>query len=156
MIIFHLDFLQLSTPLSSKARVRGDNTNILTLYSLQCLSVKHAPTPLPVKVQFHFRFFLVYSLLRLAPQSPSPLFPESPESTPMVEQGDPCHAGSYIQFYDGRDKNSPPIGPTLCGKSPPRPVLSTGNHLTLRLVTQGTLPRVDFVGDFTSFRLGET
>ncbi|CDQ60404.1 unnamed protein product [Oncorhynchus mykiss] len=106
------------------------------------------------KVQFHFRFFLVYSLLRLAPQSPSPLFPESPESTPMVEQGDPCHAGSYIQFYDGRDKNSPPIGPTLCGKSPPRPVLSTGNHLTLRLVTQGTLPRVDFVGDFTSFRLG--
>ncbi|CAB1354089.1 unnamed protein product, partial [Coregonus sp. 'balchen'] len=72
------------------------------------------------KVQFHFRFFLVYSLLRLAPQSPSPLFPESPRgtqlepSTPVVDPGDPCHAGSYIQFYDGRDKNSPPIGPTLC------------------------------------------
>nr|XP_046196631.1 low-density lipoprotein receptor class A domain-containing protein 2-like [Oncorhynchus gorbuscha] len=112
------------------------------------------------KVQFHFRFFLVYSLLRLAPQSPTPLFPESPgdlrlePSNPVVEPRDPCHAGSYIQFYDGRDKNSPPIGPPLCGKSPPRPVLSTGNHLTLRLVTRGTQPRVDFVGDFTSFRLG--
>ncbi|KAM9522989.1 low-density lipoprotein receptor class A domain-containing protein 2-like isoform 1-T1 [Salvelinus alpinus] len=112
------------------------------------------------KVQFHFRFFLVYSLLRLAPQSPTSLFPESPRdlrlepSNPVVEPRDPCHAGSYIQFYDGRDKNSPPIGPPLCGKSPPRPVLSTGNHLTLRLVTRGTQPRVDFVGDFTSFRLG--
>lgn len=134
-----------------------------TLSSLQCPSPKHAPLPsLPVKVQFHFRFFLVYSLLRLAPQSPTPLFPESPRdlrlepSNPVVEPRDPCHAGSYIQFYDGRDKNSPPIGPPLCGKSPPRPVLSTGNHLTLRLVPRGTQPRVDFVGDFTSFRLGET
>ncbi|KAJ7999468.1 hypothetical protein DPEC_G00194740 [Dallia pectoralis] len=112
------------------------------------------------KVQFHFRFFLVYSLLRLAPQSPPPLLPESPQgprqepSTPVVEPGDPCHAGSYIQFYDGPHKNSPPVGPPLCGKSPPRPVLSTGNYLTLRLVTRGTQPRVDFVGDFTSFRLG--
>ncbi|KAL0978077.1 hypothetical protein UPYG_G00165610 [Umbra pygmaea] len=112
------------------------------------------------KVQFYFRFFLVYSLLRLAPQSPAPLSPESPQrprlepSTPVVDPVDPCHAGSYIQFYDGRDKNSAPIGPPLCGKSPPRPVLSTGNYLTLRLVTRGTQPRVDFVGDFTSFRLG--
>uniref|UniRef100_A0A667YRW3 Low density lipoprotein receptor class A domain containing 2 n=1 Tax=Myripristis murdjan TaxID=586833 RepID=A0A667YRW3_9TELE len=116
------------------------------------------------KVQFHFRFFLVYSLLRMAPLSPAPLFPESPrgsaplnprlEPTPGEGPGDPCHAGSYIQFYDGRDRNSPPIGPPLCGKSPPRPVLSTGNYLTLRLVTRGTQPRVDFVGDFTSFRLG--
>lgn len=114
------------------------------------------------KVQFHFRFFLVYSLLRVAPLSPAPLFPESPrgsaprqEPTPGEEPGDPCHAGSYIQFYDGRDKSSPPVGPPLCGKNPPRPVLSTGNYLTLRLVTRGTQPRVDFVGDFTSFRLGE-
>ncbi|KAM4625231.1 low-density lipoprotein receptor class A domain-containing protein 2-like [Polymixia lowei] len=116
------------------------------------------------KVQFHFRFFLVYSLLRVAPLSPTPLFPESPrgsaplnprfEPIPGEGQGDPCHAGSYIQFYDGRDRNSLPIGPPLCGKSPPRPVLSTGNFLTLRLVTRGTQPRVDFVGDFTSFRLG--
>ncbi|XP_019959823.2 uncharacterized protein ldlrad2 isoform X2 [Paralichthys olivaceus] len=116
------------------------------------------------KVQFHFRFFLVYSLLRVAPVSPAPLFPESPrdpvplnprlEPTSGENLGDPCHAGSYVQFYDGRDRSSPPLGPPLCGKSPPRPVLSTGNYLTLRLVTRGTQPRVDFVGDFTSFRLG--
>ncbi|XP_067244931.1 low-density lipoprotein receptor class A domain-containing protein 2 [Chanodichthys erythropterus] len=96
------------------------------------------------KVQFYFRFFLVYSLLRVSPLEPTTR--EGPE--------DPCHAGSYIQFYDGRDKSAPPIGPPLCGKSPPRPVLSTGKFLTLRLVTRGTQPRVDFVGDFTSFRLG--
>ncbi len=117
------------------------------------------------KVQFHFRFFLVYSLLRVAPLSPAPLFPESPrgsaplnprlEPTSGESSGDPCHAGSYVQFYDGRDRSSPPLGPPLCGKSPPRPVLSTGNYLTLRLVTRGTQPRVDFVGDFTSFRLGK-
>ncbi|XP_040890583.1 low-density lipoprotein receptor class A domain-containing protein 2 [Toxotes jaculatrix] len=117
------------------------------------------------KVQFHFRFFLVYSLLRVAPLSPAPLFPESPrdpaplnprlEPTSGESPGDPCHAGSYVQFYDGRDRSSPPLGPPLCGKSPPRPVLSTGNYLTLRLVTRGTQPRVDFVGDFTSFRLGK-
>lgn len=116
------------------------------------------------KVQFYFRFFLVYSLLRVAPMSPAPVFPESPRGSaslnPRLEPtsgeslGDPCHAGSYVQFYDGRDKYSPPLGPPLCGKSPPRPVLSTGNYLTLRLVTRGTQPRVDFVGDFTSFRLG--
>ncbi|XP_031731464.1 low-density lipoprotein receptor class A domain-containing protein 2 isoform X1 [Anarrhichthys ocellatus] len=116
------------------------------------------------KVQFHFRFFLVYSLLRVAPLSPAPLFPESPrgsaplnsrlEPTSGESSVDPCYAGSYVQFYDGWDRNSPPLGPPLCGKSPPRPVLSTGNYLTLRLVTRGTQPRVDFVGDFTSFRLG--
>ncbi|KAL7843677.1 hypothetical protein AOLI_G00251890 [Acnodon oligacanthus] len=120
-------------------------------------------------VQFHFRFFLVYSLLRVSPFSPMPFSPESPkgpslsgptrhemrmEPTPGEGAADPCHAGSYIQFYDGRDKTAPPIGPPLCGKTPPRPVLSTGPYLTLRLVTRGTQPRVDFVGDFTSFRLG--
>ncbi|XP_030634195.1 low-density lipoprotein receptor class A domain-containing protein 2 [Chanos chanos] len=133
-----------------------------------CHLTMQAATPRD-KVQFHFRFFLVYSLLRVSPLSPAPLFPESPrgpammgparpdvrmEPTPGDGAADPCHAGSYIQFYDGRDKTSPPIGPPLCGKSPPRPVLSTGNYLTLRLVTRGTQPRVDFVGDFTSFRLG--
>lgn len=118
------------------------------------------------KVQFHFRFFLVYSLLRVAPLSPAPFFPESPwgsaplnprlDSTSGEGSSDPCHAGSYVQFYDGRDRSSPLLGSPLCGKSPPRPVLSTGNYLTLRLVTRGTQPRVDFVGDFTSFRLGTT
>ncbi|XP_056441043.1 low-density lipoprotein receptor class A domain-containing protein 2 [Gadus chalcogrammus] len=114
------------------------------------------------KIQFHFRFFLVYSLLRVAPLSPAPPSPrgsaplDSPRPDPGPGQGpeDPCHAGSYLQFYDGRERSSPPVGPPLCGKSPPRPVLSTGDYLTLRLVTRGTQPRVDFVGDFTSFRLG--
>ncbi|CAG6020496.1 unnamed protein product, partial [Menidia menidia] len=109
------------------------------------------------KVQFYFRFFLVYSLLRVAPLSPDPFFPESPPLKPTPGgggEGDPCHSGSYVQFYDGPDRSSPPLGSPLCGKSPPRPVLSTGNFLTLRLVTRGTQPRVDFVGDFTSFRLG--
>ncbi|KAM8927902.1 low-density lipoprotein receptor class A domain-containing protein 2 [Pelodytes ibericus] len=113
------------------------------------------------KVQFQFRFFLVYSLLRMS---------NSPTSGPVTKnaQGpfsagttkgpgilhDPCNAGSYVQFYDGKDQNSKPLGTPLCGKTIPRPVLSTGNYLTLRLVTRGQQPRVDFVGDFTSFRLG--
>ncbi|KAK7880273.1 hypothetical protein WMY93_030640 [Mugilogobius chulae] len=109
-------------------------------------------------IQFYFRFFLVYSLLRVAPLSPAPTMPEpsntSLEPLSAESPADRCHAGSYIQFYDGPDKNSPLLGPPLCGKSPPRPVLSTGNYLTLRLVTRGSQPRVDFVGDFTSFRLG--
>ncbi|XP_066529131.1 low-density lipoprotein receptor class A domain-containing protein 2 [Hoplias malabaricus] len=120
------------------------------------------------KVRFHFRFFLVYSLLRVSPFSPVPQSPESARGLSLsgpskletrtnptpAKAVDPCHAGSYIQFYDGRDKTAPPIGPPLCGKSPPRPILSTGPFLTLRLVTRGTQPRVDFVGDYTSFRLG--
>ncbi|XP_070411512.1 low-density lipoprotein receptor class A domain-containing protein 2 [Nothobranchius furzeri] len=115
-------------------------------------------------VQFYFRFFLVYSLLRVVPLGPAPLFPEALQGSSLLNSrfeptssggpGDPCHAGSFIQFYDGRDRSSPTLGPPLCGKSPPQPVLSTGNYLTLRLVTRGTQPRVDFVGDFTSFRLG--
>lgn len=135
-----------------------------------CHLTMQAATPRD-KVQFQFRFFLVYSLLRVSPFSPVPLAPESAwgpansgstrpdqlmEPTTGEGQGDPCHAGSYIQFFDGRDEMAPPIGPPLCGKSLPRPVLSTGNYLTLRLVTRGTQPRVDFVGDFTSFRLGKT
>ncbi|XP_027859452.1 low-density lipoprotein receptor class A domain-containing protein 2 isoform X2 [Xiphophorus couchianus] len=116
------------------------------------------------KVQFYFRFFLVYSLLRVAPLSPAPLVQESSRSSTFLNSRldptsggspeDPCYAGSYLQFYDGRDRSSPALGPPLCGKTAPRPVLSTGNYLTLRLVTRGTQPRVDFVGDFTSFRLG--
>ncbi|TTB85614.1 Low-density lipoprotein receptor class A domain-containing protein 2 [Bagarius yarrelli] len=135
-----------------------------------CHLTMQAATPRD-KVQFQFRFFLVYSLLRVSPFSPVPLVPESArgpahsgsarpdqrmEPTPDEIQVDPCQAGSYIQFYDGRDKMAPPIGAPLCGKSLPRPVLSTGNYLTLRLVTRGTQPRVDFVGDFTSFRLGSS
>ncbi|TFJ98551.1 Low-density lipoprotein receptor class A domain-containing protein 2 [Platysternon megacephalum] len=124
------------------------------------------------KVRFQFRFFLVYSLLRLAPSggpppnaTRAPLPPETarpshrgpgqPSSGGDWELQDPCNAGSYVQFYDGRGRAAEPLGFPLCGKSIPRPILSTGNYLTLRLVTRGQQPRVDFVGDFTSFRLGE-
>ncbi|XP_075461961.1 low-density lipoprotein receptor class A domain-containing protein 2 isoform X1 [Ascaphus truei] len=120
------------------------------------------------KVQFQFRFFLVYSLLRMS-NIQSQTFgpgtnntapgPPSLETTRPAVRGpetlyDPCNAGSYVQFYDGKDQHSEPLGLPLCGKTIPRPVLSTGNYLTLRLVTRGQQPRVDFVGDFTSFRLG--
>ncbi|XP_034760815.2 low-density lipoprotein receptor class A domain-containing protein 2 [Acipenser ruthenus] len=119
------------------------------------------------KVQFYFRFFLVYSLLRvnqpttqplptpsMAPLSANPTKRPPTLPTPAEEAADPCKLGSYVQFYDGKDRNAQPIGAPLCGKSLPRPILSTGNYLTLRLVTRGQQPRVDFVGDFTSFRLG--
>ncbi|XP_072011504.1 low-density lipoprotein receptor class A domain-containing protein 2 isoform X2 [Engystomops pustulosus] len=114
------------------------------------------------KVQFQFRFFLVYSLLRMSNvQAPggavngSARASSSQEPTrPPGSHSDPCNAGSYVQFYDGKDHYSEPLGYPLCGKTLPRPVLSTGNYLTLRLVTRGQQPRVDFVGDFTSFRIG--
>ncbi|KAL4658672.1 low-density lipoprotein receptor class A domain-containing protein 2 [Arapaima gigas] len=126
-------------------------------------------------VQFHFHFFLVYSLLRVSPfiqphlTSSTPLpetskgfllpGPTKPglqsEPTTMEGSEDPCYAGSYIQFYDGKNKASPPIGSPLCGKSLPKPIMSTGNYLTLRLVTRGTQPRVDFVGEFTSLTVGQ-
>ncbi|XP_067826223.1 uncharacterized protein ldlrad2 isoform X2 [Heptranchias perlo] len=125
------------------------------------------------KVKFQFRFFLVYSLLRessiLQPTTATqllqrnvtgPLFllnatrpGQGAGVQPLGEEmTDTCNDGSYVQFYDGKDRNSPPIGSLLCGKSIPRPILSTGNYLSLRLVTRGLQPRVDFVGDFTSFR----
>ncbi|XP_056400203.1 low-density lipoprotein receptor class A domain-containing protein 2 isoform X2 [Hyla sarda] len=114
------------------------------------------------KVQFQFRFFLVYSLLRMSNIQTSVLgvngsaHASSIKGTPRPPGThiDPCNAGSYVQFYDGKDLYSEPLGFPLCGKTIPRPVLSTGNYLTLRLVTRGQQPRVDFVGDFTSFRVG--
>ncbi|XP_075046765.1 low-density lipoprotein receptor class A domain-containing protein 2 isoform X2 [Mixophyes fleayi] len=120
------------------------------------------------KVQFQFRFFLVYSLLRMsnvqsqtsAPGVNSSLRNWSSQETSRQPGlgsealSDPCNAGSYVQFYDGKDHYSEPLSTPLCGKTIPRPVLSTGNYLTLRLVTRGQQPRVDFVGDFTSFRIG--
>lgn len=111
------------------------------------------------KVQFQFRFFLVYSLLRMSNTQPPVLGMNGSASSqdttrPPGTHSDPCNAGSYVQFYDGKDLYSEPLGFPLCGKTIPRPVLSTGNHLTLRLVTRGQQPRVDFVGDFTSFRIG--
>ncbi|XP_063291916.1 low-density lipoprotein receptor class A domain-containing protein 2 [Pelobates fuscus] len=115
------------------------------------------------KVQFQFRFFLVYSLLRMSnsPTSGPGVNNAGDPSSTLTTKGphvfhDPCNSGSYVQFYDGKDQNSEPLGTPLCGKTIPRPVLSTGNYLTLRLVTRGQQPRVDFVGDFTSFRLGNS
>ncbi|KAJ8360630.1 hypothetical protein SKAU_G00171550 [Synaphobranchus kaupii] len=112
------------------------------------------------KVQFHFRFFLVYSLLRVSPLSqpllsPTPLFPEAWRNLSL---SDPTNPGVRPEPTSGsmmeKTRPAPPIGPQLCGKTIPRPVLSTGNYLTLRLMTRGTQPRVDFMGHFTSFRLG--
>ncbi|XP_063001541.1 low-density lipoprotein receptor class A domain-containing protein 2 [Elgaria multicarinata webbii] len=111
------------------------------------------------KVQFQFRFFLVYSMLRL-PSSTPPGASEGhpPASSPQPHRQQdtpaPCTSGSYLQFYDGKDHTAKPLGTPLCGKSIPRPILSTGSFLTLRLVTRGQQPRVDFVGDFTSLRTG--
>ncbi|CAN2387960.1 lipoprotein receptor class A [Pristimantis euphronides] len=114
------------------------------------------------KVQFQFRFFLVYSLLRMSNIQTSVQRVNSSErassskdtTRPPGTYSDPCNAGSYVQFYDGKDLYSEPLSFPLCGKTIPRPILSTGNYLTLRLVTRGQQPRVDFVGDFTSFRIG--
>ncbi|XP_040182951.1 low-density lipoprotein receptor class A domain-containing protein 2 [Rana temporaria] len=124
-----------------------------------CRLTMEAATPKD-KVQFQFRFFLVYSLLRMSNmrspgQNSSAHAPSSLETPgPPGSVSDPCNAGSYVQFYDGKDLHAEPLGTPLCGKTTPRPVLSTGNYLTLRLVTRGQQPRVDFVGDFTSFRIG--
>lgn len=112
------------------------------------------------RVQFQFHFFLVYSLLPVLSgtlltaheEHLSPVVPKPPKEQ---EPQDPCARGSYVQLYDGQDRTAQPLGAPLCGKSIPRPVVSTGSFLTLRLVTRGQQPRVDFVGGFTSFRSGK-
>ncbi|XP_078729467.1 low-density lipoprotein receptor class A domain-containing protein 2 isoform X2 [Lampetra fluviatilis] len=109
---------------------------------------------------FQFRFFLVYSLLRVTPAPGASLSPPPPNAPALDAphapgaSEDPCHAGSYLQFYDGVGRGAPSLGPPLCGKSIPEAVVSHGRALTLRLVTRGKLPRVDFVGDFSAFTLG--
>ncbi|XP_008590142.1 PREDICTED: low-density lipoprotein receptor class A domain-containing protein 2 [Galeopterus variegatus] len=96
-------------------------------------------------IRFQFRFFLVYSL---TPASPAPPAPNS--SSPA----DPCAPGSYLQFYEGPLGAPRPLGTPLCGLTIPAPVASSGPFLGLRLVTRGRQPRVDFLGEVTSFRLG--
>ncbi|XP_074874059.1 low-density lipoprotein receptor class A domain-containing protein 2 [Carettochelys insculpta] len=113
---------------------------------MDCSLTMQAASPQD-KVHFQFRFLLVYSLL--------PPGPGHPLASGDRELPDPCGAGSYLQFYDGPSRTAKPLGAPLCGMSVPWPVLSTGTHLTLRLVTWGRQPRVDFVGDFTSVQLGE-
>ncbi|XP_032351290.1 low-density lipoprotein receptor class A domain-containing protein 2 [Camelus ferus] len=93
------------------------------------------------RIRFQFRFFLVYSLTPAAPDASS------------AGQADPCAFGSYLQFYEGPPEAPRPLGAPLCGLTIPAPVASSGDFLGLRLVTRGRQPRVDFVGEVTSFRL---
>ncbi|TKC53100.1 hypothetical protein EI555_014695, partial [Monodon monoceros] len=94
--------------------------------------------------RFQFRFFLVYSLTPAAPNTSSP--------APAPE--DPCAPGSYLQFYEGPPGAPCPLGARFCGLIITGPVASSGDFLGLRLVTRGCQPRVDFVGEVSSFRLG--
>ncbi|XP_057590000.1 low-density lipoprotein receptor class A domain-containing protein 2 [Hippopotamus amphibius kiboko] len=100
------------------------------------------------RIRFQFRFFLVYSL---TPASPPPPAPNASSPAPPE---DPCAPGSYLQFYEGPPGAPRPLGAPLCGLTIPAPVASSGDLLGLRLVTRGRQPRVDFVGEVTSFRLG--
>lgn len=99
------------------------------------------------RIRFQFRFFLVYTLTSESPASPAPNA-SSPASA------DACAPGSYLQFYEGPPGAPRPLGAPLCGLTIPVPVMSSGEFLGLRLVTRGRQPRVDFVGEVTSFRLG--
>ncbi|KAM7100021.1 LOW QUALITY PROTEIN: low-density lipoprotein receptor class A domain-containing protein 2 [Molossus nigricans] len=97
------------------------------------------------RIRFQFRCFLVYSL--------------SAAGIPSAQQRHPsgcgaCAPGSYLQFYEGPPGAPRTLGAPLCGLTIPAPVASTGDFLGLRLVTRGRQPRVDFVGEVTSFRLG--
>ncbi|XP_045402515.1 low-density lipoprotein receptor class A domain-containing protein 2 [Lemur catta] len=96
------------------------------------------------RIRFQFRFFLVYSLTPASPVSPAP-------SVSSPEPADPCAPGSFLQFYEGSPQA---LGAPLCGLTIPAPVASSGPSLGLRLVTRGRQPRVDFVGEVTSFRSG--
>ncbi|XP_053431709.1 low-density lipoprotein receptor class A domain-containing protein 2 isoform X2 [Nycticebus coucang] len=95
------------------------------------------------RIRFQFRFFLVYSLTPASPPPPAP----SPSA-------DPCAPGSFLQFYEGPPGAPRVLGAPVCGLTIPVPVASSGPFLGLRLVTRGRQPRVDFVGEVTSFRLG--
>uniref|UniRef100_A0A3Q2HZC4 Low density lipoprotein receptor class A domain containing 2 n=1 Tax=Equus caballus TaxID=9796 RepID=A0A3Q2HZC4_HORSE len=86
----------------------------------------------------------------LTPPSPAPPAPNASSPAPA----DPCAPGSYLQFYEGPPGAPRPLGAPLCGLTIPAPVASSGDYLGLRLVTRGRQPRVDFVGEATSFRLG--
>ncbi|XP_073937164.1 LOW QUALITY PROTEIN: low-density lipoprotein receptor class A domain-containing protein 2 [Castor canadensis] len=93
------------------------------------------------RIRFQFRFFLVYSL-------------EPANASSSAPPAQPCAPGSFLQFYEGPPGAPRPLGAPLCGLTIPAPVTSSGPFLGLRLVTRGRQPRVDFVGEVTSFRLG--
>ncbi|XP_077927919.1 low-density lipoprotein receptor class A domain-containing protein 2 [Halichoerus grypus] len=102
------------------------------------------------RIRFQFRFFLVYSLAAAARAPPVSPAPNASSPAPA----DPCAPGSYLQFYEGPPGAPRPLGAPLCGLTIPAPVASSGPFLGLRLLTRGRQPRVDFVGEATSFRLG--
>ncbi|XP_004679428.1 PREDICTED: low-density lipoprotein receptor class A domain-containing protein 2 [Condylura cristata] len=102
------------------------------------------------RIRFQFRFFLVYSL---TPGAPEPRASAAPNAS-SAEPTDRCFPGSYLQFYEGPAGAPRPLGDPLCGLTIPDPVASSGPVLGLRLATRGRRPRVDFVGEVTSFRLG--
>lgn len=102
------------------------------------------------RIRFQFRFFLVYSLAAATRAPPVPPAPNASSPAPA----DPCAPGSYLQFYEGPPGAPRALGAPLCGLTIPAPVVSSGPFLGLRLLTRGRQPRVDFVGEATSFRLG--
>lgn len=97
------------------------------------------------RIRLQFRFFLVYSLPQAALE---------PNASAPAPPAGPCAPGSYLQLYEGPPGAPRSLGPPLCGRTIPAPVASSGRFLGLRLVTRGRQPRVDFVGEVTSFRLG--
>ncbi|XP_032159514.1 low-density lipoprotein receptor class A domain-containing protein 2 [Mustela erminea] len=102
------------------------------------------------RIRFQFRFFLVYSLAAAARAPPASPASNASSTAPA----DRCAPGSYLQFYEGPPGAPRPLGAPLCGLTIPAAVASSGPFLGLRLLTRGRQPRVDFVGDATSFRLG--
>ncbi|OBS60559.1 hypothetical protein A6R68_08326 [Neotoma lepida] len=105
------------------------------------------------RLRFQFRFFLVYSLssaTRITATTPA----SAATLAPNASSPDPCAPGSYLQFYDGPQGAPRALGPPTCGLTIPAPFTSSGPWLGLRLVTRGRQPRVDFLGEVTSFRLG--
>ncbi|KAF3820226.1 hypothetical protein GH733_015735, partial [Mirounga leonina] len=102
------------------------------------------------RTRFQFCFFLVYSLAAAARAPPASRAPNASSPAPAG----PCAPGSYLQFYEGPPGAPRPLGAPLCGLTIPAPVASSRPFLGLRLLTRGRQPRVDFVGEATSFRLG--
>lgn len=105
------------------------------------------------RMRFQFRFFLVYSLSS-ATRITAATQATAATPTTKASSRDPCATGSYLQFYDGPQEAPRALGPPICGLTIPAPFTSSGPWLGLRLVTRGRQPRVDFLGEVTSFRLG--
>ncbi|XP_052571434.1 low-density lipoprotein receptor class A domain-containing protein 2 [Peromyscus californicus insignis] len=105
------------------------------------------------RMRFQFRFFLVYSLSS-ATRTTATTLATAATLAPNASSPDPCAPGSYLQFYDGPQGAPRALGPPTCGLTIPAPLTSSGPWLGLRLVTRGRQPRVDFLGEVTSFRLG--